>query len=242
MNNIYDIKSIDMAIKDVSFNNRTVKVVLSKMGVMDRSRDVIMPGAFAKSLIERGVGSTTHRKIQFLRHHDWTKQIGKWLELSVQGDELVGVGKLGTSDDGDNALKDYDEGIIDQHSIGFRTIADKIMLKSDELGEFREILEIDLWEGSAVAFGDNEHTPTLEVTKGNAPSILADLNKKSLAIAKALHSGNRTDEHFYYLEMQLKRITELYNQLINIEPEEIPLKEEEPIIVTPSFNIFKHLK
>ena len=92
---------------------------------MDSDMDIIRKGAFKKSLRERGVKSKSNRKIAFLRHHDWEKQIGKFIELAEDDYGLYAVAQLGRSTDGENALKDYEDGIIREHSIGFQYVADK---------------------------------------------------------------------------------------------------------------------
>jgi len=242
--NPYEKKSLGFEIKDVSNNTREVKVVLAKMNVMDSDRDIIRPGAFSKSLQERGTISSGNRKIAFLRHHDWEHQIGVFKELYEQGDELIAVGKLSTSTQGNDALEDYASGVIKEHSIGFNYVADKIDFISDsklhELGHF-EISELKLWEGSAVTFGANEHTPTLEVTKGNRVDVLARLNERMNLITKELYKGKGSDERFHTLAMQLKVLQGTYNDLIQIEPTKEPFKDT-PVIVTPDYNYLKHLK
>lgn len=236
--------TLGFEVKDVSNNTRQVKIVLSKMNVIDSDRDIILPGSFTKSIQERGPQANGNRKIAFLRYHDFEHQVGVFTEISEQGDELVAVGKLSTSDKGNNALEDYASGVIKEHSIGFNYIADKIRFIEDSKlhpeGHF-EITELKLWEGSGVTFGANEHTPTLEVTKGNRVDVLARLNERMEIITKELYSGKGTDERFHTLAMQLKVLQSSFNELINIEPIEEPGKPT-PKTVTQDFNYLKHLK
>lgn len=244
--NPYEFKSIDLAVKDVDTQGRKVKVVLNTMGVLDSDRDVILPGAFKKSIKERGAQSDSNRKVAFLRHHDWTHPVGKWLELYEEGNQLIGVGQLGTSSKGEDALRDYDEGIIREHSIGFNYIPDKLKyIEDSDLhpdGHF-EIKEVMLWEGSAVAFGANEYTPVLDVSKGNAVEMLDKINSQMEAIQLALKNGKGSDERMFNFEMQLKKIQYLYNQIINNQPEtNIKSTDRKPGSPTSSTDFFKYLK
>ena len=59
----------------VQVDSRKVSGYLASLGNKDSDGDVIVKGAFSKSLNERGVSSTTARKIAFLYQHDMTKPI-----------------------------------------------------------------------------------------------------------------------------------------------------------------------
>lgn len=169
---------------------------------------MIVKGAFQKSINDRGVESNSNRKIAFLRHHDWQHQIGKFLKIEEDENGLFAVGKLGTSTKGEDALRDYDEGIINEHSIGFQYIEDQIEWVEDETKKengFFLIKEVKLFEGSAVTFGANPYTGVLGVSKGiNKPDLMKDLTKQISVVTKALINGRGTDERLFDLEMKLK--------------------------------------
>ena len=130
-NNIYSQKGA-FELKDMDTQKREVSLYLSKFDAMDSDFDIIRKGSFSKSLKERGPGSTSNRKIAFLRHHDWEKQIGKFLKLEEDDNGLFAVAQLGRSTDGEDAYRDYEDGIIKEHSIGFQYIKDKINFVEDK--------------------------------------------------------------------------------------------------------------
>ena len=74
---------------------------------------------------------------------------------------LIGITKMIDTPLGNDMLKMYADGLINQHSIGFSIIKDE-MSKKDNV---RIIKEVALWEGSAVLWGANPNTPTFEVMK-----------------------------------------------------------------------------
>lgn len=206
MNNFYNLKS-GFELKDIDTGSRQVAMYLSKFDSMDSDNDIIKKGAFKKSIKERGVKSTSNRKIAFLRHHDWEKQIGKFVELNEDDYGLYAVGQLGRSTDGEDALRDYEDGIIKEHSIGFQYIPDKMKFVKDESikgGGYNEIKELILWEGSAVTFGSNEYTYVIGM-KGEEKTNHIDkiTNELNLCI-RAIANGKGTDERLHELEMKIK--------------------------------------
>ena len=128
---------------------------------------------------------------------------------------MIGIGELGRSTKGEDALLDYQDGIIREHSIGFNYVEDKMRMVQDGVWELNEVI---LWEGSAVTFGANSLTPTLDVSKGNKTDLLEKVNAKMESLLSALKNGKGTDDRLYEIEMALKVCQQQYNSLINDEP------------------------
>lgn len=246
-NNLYSTKSA-LEIKDLDSENRKVVVYLAKFGNIDSDNDMFVKGAFSKSLQERGPESTSNRKIAFLRHHNWEMPIGKFLELKEDENGLYAVGQLGRSTIGEDAFKDYEDGIIREHSIGFQYIADKAKWMDDstkEEGGFFQLNEVKLFEGSAVTFGANEMTNVVEVVKseGKAAAIDKITNELDICI-KALSKGKGTDERLYELEMKIKYLNSQLVLLANQDPILIQSVKSEPVIIEPFnwSNVINNLK
>ena len=199
--NLFQTKNIDLSVKDVDTAGRRVKILLSKFNNVDSDGDVILKGAFAKSIMERGADSTSNRKIKYLRYHDFEHQIGVFTKLEETHEGLLAYGDLGRSTKGNNAFLDYQDGVITEHSIGFQTINDKIEIREDGTQILKEVI---LWEGSAVTFGSNSETPLLSVSKGNSKDYLERLNKKMFGLTNALKNGKGTDDRLEEIEMNLR--------------------------------------
>ena len=209
--NSYQMKThenLDLSIKDIDQGSRKVSMYLSRFDVMDSDNDIIRKGAFKKSIQERGPMSSSNRKIAFLRYHNWEMPIGKFLELNEDDSGLYAVAQLGISTDAMNALADYQEGIIKEHSIGFRYVKDKIKFIEDDSMDskgFYEVSEDQLFEGSAVTFGANEFTNVIEVAKSEGVQDIAlKIHDEINMITKSLANGKGTDERLYNMEMRLK--------------------------------------
>jgi HK97 family phage prohead protease len=220
-NQLYSTKEA-FEVKDLDASKREVAIYLSKFDIIDSDSDIIRKGAFTKSIQEHGVNSSSNRKIAFLRHHDWTKQIGKFNQLGEDEIGLFAVGQLGTSSIGEDAWKDYEEGIIREHSIGFKYIPDKMKWIEDKTlpsGGFYDIKEIMLWEGSAVTFGANEFTNVVEVMKSEEKIDFAKkLSSEIDLLVKSLVNGKGTDDRLFEIEMKIKYLNQQLVSLAESEP------------------------
>jgi HK97 family phage prohead protease len=160
----YEIKNISDGVKDVDTSSRRVKVAISQIGSKDLDSDVIDAGAYNKTIKERGPKGSN--LIWHLTDHNASLKsaIGKFSELSMEGDYLVGVTNVPNTTIGNDMMALYADGHINQHSVGFRTIKSE-PVNADKNNEYRLIKEILLYEGSAVLWGANPNTPTLSVGK-----------------------------------------------------------------------------
>lgn len=222
--NIYQIKSHALSVKDLDEGSRRVSMYLSKFDNIDSDNDVIRKGAFRKSIMERGPASASNRQIAFLRYHNWEMPIGKFLELKEDDQGLYAIAQLSESTIGNDALIDYKEGIIREHSIGFRYIKDKIRFIEDasmDSGGFYEVNEVQLFEGSAVTFGANEYTNVVEVAKseGEKEGIINRIADEIQIVTKSICNGKGTDERLFELEMKLKFLNGRLVELAKFNPQ-----------------------
>ena len=236
--NAYAVKTNEqLTLKDFDEGSRKVSMYLSKFDIKDSDNDIIRRGSFTKSIQERGPQSNSNRKVAFLRYHNWEKPIGKFLELNEDNEGLYAVAQLSQSTDGMDALADYKEGIIREHSIGFRYIQDKV--KYVDMGDqsYFDITELQLFEGSAVMFGANEFTNTVEVSKSEdkiqqAVKIHDEIN----TLVKSISAGQGSDERLYSLEMKLKFLNARFLELAKMEPFVKEHSEVVEPIQLPTFN------
>src|SRR3954470_2588708 len=149
----------------------TVEGYASLFGEVDAARDMMMPGAFSRTLKSRGL-----RRIPMLFQHDPSEPVGVWLELVEDFRGLRARGKL--IPDVARArelLALLRAGAIDGLSIGFRTVRGRI----DPATRVRRILDLDLWEISIVTF------PLLAGARVRAKGSSSSPPKPSFARARA---------------------------------------------------------
>lgn len=145
---------------NVDESNRKVSGYLAAFGNIDSDGDIIVKGAFAKSLQERGVNSSTKRKIAYLWQHKMSEPIGRFTELREDDYGLYFEAELDEIPLADRVMKQYQSGTLNQHSIGFNYVWDKTEVAEDNDNVFI-LKEVNLFEGSVVTMGSNENTPYL---------------------------------------------------------------------------------
>lgn len=225
----YSTKS-GFEVKEMDSATRRVQVYLAKFDNMDSDGDIIRKGAFKKSIQEHGPQSASNRKIAFLRHHDWQQPIGKFLELTEDDYGLLALAEMGRSSLAEDAWKDYEDGIIREHSIGFQYMKDKLKFVEDEtlpMKGYWEVTEVKLYEGSAVTFGANDMTNVIAVMKSEErATFLTDLNLSFNNTLKALVERKESSEGAFEYEMKLKYINSQLMQLAKAESEIHSVKNE----------------
>ena len=116
----------------------------SLFGTPDDALDLVLRGAFRRSIRERGAGG-----IRFLWQHDPARPIGVWESVREDARGLHLSGRLVTTTQaGRDAAALVGEGALDGLSIGFRTRS----ARRDPASGIRRIHDIDLWEVSLVTF------------------------------------------------------------------------------------------
>jgi HK97 family phage prohead protease len=219
MKRYFEQKTLSDSVRDVSESSRKVKVAISHMGSKDFDNDVIDHTAYNKTLNERGPAGAN--LIWHLTDHNPSLKsaIGKFSELYVENDYLVGVTNVPNTTWGNDVLEFYKSGHINQHSVGFRTIKQENQ-KSQE-GDYNLIKEILLFEGSAVLWGANINTPSLEVGKSLTTEEVIQthekLSKELSLLLKSLKDGRMSDEAFEFIEIRVAQINEAIKSLISTE-------------------------
>lgn len=224
MNGLIEYKSINAEIKDVDTVSKTVTGYFSAFGNKDFDNDVILKGAFLKSIQERGPQGTN--EIFYLNQHNWSQPLGKPSILREDEKGLYFESKVSETSFGKDALILYAEGLVKEHSIGFVTMKESWVKPSGEWDDesYREISEVKLYEGSAVTLGANNQTPfTGFKSKGYQYSQKENESMIS-KIVKLLRNGELTDETFIQLEIALKQL-----QRYSFELGKESLKDSEPI-------------
>jgi len=187
---------------DVDVEKRTVKSVWNTVDETDLDNDIIIQPAYTKTIAERGPLSS--QLIWSLTDHkaDMKYAIGKPSELYFEGNRLISVTKIQQTAHGNDMAAFYNDGIINQHSIGFSTIQSE---KSANSGP-RIIKELQLYEGSAVMWGANGNTPTLGMKGFTFDEQKTTLVSRLDLLIKCFKSGTYSDDAFILLEIQIKQI------------------------------------
>lgn len=222
-------------IEDVDDVKGIVTGYFSAFNNIDSDGDVIVSGAYKKTVAENGPQG--RNRIMHLLQHNPLMPLGKPTELMEDAKGLRFTSKITETSYGKDVIKLYAEGVFNEHSVGFEII------KADNKAGYREIREIKLWEGSTVTWGANPNTPIESMKSWDKP-------KSEEMIAKfcnILRNGDLTDESMIQLEIGLKQIENHLKALESVqivESVETQFKSEEDptIAMALEFEYYQKLK
>jgi hypothetical protein len=213
----YKVKeNFNTVVKDVDLNRRIVTGVSNTFYYFDSDQDVLISGCTDKTLAERGPDSNGAAKIKNVKDHIIQNRIG--VPQVLKEDTVNGYkcqyfeSKMMGTSMGNDMLIEYQEGGIDQHSIGFRYIYTGLEMvtadddswskwlaqlinpkDAEEYGYMFIVKEISQFEWSPVSFGANKLTPFLGVKSGNKQATIMKVLERVDYLEKQLKTGVQTD-------------------------------------------------
>lgn len=223
----FSVKS-NFEIKGADEKKGVVEGYASIFGNIDSDKDMIMPGAFSKTITERGPGSAKPRIKHLWQHNSWDP-IGIPIELREDDKGLYFVSQFGKDQFSQDKLQQHIDGIITELSIGYNTIKSEDIADQDGKVEYRKLTELKLWEYSSVTWGANSLTEVISA-KGQDIDMLSELNKRIEALGKALKNGKYTDETCEQFEAEINKIQEIIKSLGTPEPVKPTQEDQEPTV------------
>ena len=222
MNGLLEYKSIfNGVVKDVDKTSRTVTGYFSAYSSKDSDGDIIEKGAYTKTIKERA------NDIYYLFNHNWDYLLDKGSRSLKLIDDAHGLGfeaKIADTNIGRDLMVYYEEGLVNEHSVGF--VTQKAVY--DKHQDARIIREIKLYEGSAVPMGANSNTP---LTSMKSISTTKQANDYIGKIVKLIKNGNLSDEGFGQLEFALKQL-QLFSFELGKQETKSTQNEQEPPVST----------
>jgi HK97 family phage prohead protease len=201
-------------VKDADTKKGIVTGYLASFGNLDADNDIIMQGAFTKSLTEMGPASVKPR-IKYLLDHDTTKGLGVFNILKEDAKGLYYEAQVGSHNLGQDFLKMVDSGLITEHSIGYAVVKKSLINPdADWKDQQTQLQELKLYEGSALqCWGANPDTPLTGVkaqkyAEQRIPNLI-----------KALKNGTFTEKTFDLLEKELIFLQKAISDYGTTEPE-----------------------
>jgi HK97 family phage prohead protease len=207
-------KGLNQGFTDSDMKQGIVSGYFAMFGNKDLDGDVIEPGAFSKTIMERGPQGK--QLIKYLLDHDKNKVVAKINNLYEDNKGLRYEAKIGTHAAGQDFQKMIESDLINQHSFGFRTIKEQF----DQESKSNRIKEVMMYEGSAVQFlGANPETTFIDLKSEE------DAFEYLTRLEKFVKSSDATDETLEKLENQLKSLMEM------LKPALVTLVEKEAVQV-----------
>ena len=167
----------------------------SYFGNKDSDNDVIMKGAYKKTIAENG------ERVKYLYQHDMNQPIGKMTELYEDEKGLVFVAEIAKTQLGKDVVELMKSGVITENSVGIMPI------QKNNKGDYREINEVKLYEISAVTLAANDQAKILDV-KGNVD--VEKLSKRYDNLTKLIRKGEISDEMGFAIEAEIQKLKSLF--------------------------------
>jgi HK97 family phage prohead protease len=147
-----DHKTFSVKITNLDGEGRTVEGYANVFGNVDAVGDIVHPGAFAKTLNERG------GKVKFCWQHDLAEPIGKMIEMQEDHHGLFFKALISDTARGRDALALLKDGAVDSFSIGYDSIKGATDYTKDPTtgATIRNLREVKLYEVSLVTLAANE--------------------------------------------------------------------------------------
>jgi HK97 family phage prohead protease len=185
-------------VKDMDPKQGIVMGYLSAFNNMDSDNDIILPGAFTKTIMEMGPESPKPR-IRYYLDHNPSKALGVFTVLKEDTKGLYYEAKVGDHALGQDFIKMVESGLITEHSIGYGVVRKTVTNPDADWHEqITHLQELKLWEGSALqCHAANPDTPLVGL------KMRQRAESRIPALIKAIRSGAFRDETFELLEKEL---------------------------------------
>ena len=200
---IYNYKSFELELKDVDAKKGIVSGYFSAFGMVDSDGDIMMPGAFKRSINDWGPEGKG--RIKHLLNHNPSQPLGKITSLKEDSYGLLYTSQVGTHQLGKDFIKMVESGLIGEHSIGFRTLQEQ---KGDMGNELRDVM---LFEGSSLtAWGANENTPLIGMKSLKSVEKMQD---EIRAFDKFIRNSDASEETIDLCLIKVKQLAQAIEQM-----------------------------
>jgi uncharacterized protein len=202
LENIYNYKTavLSCSFKDADPKKGIVTGYFSSFSNKDSDGDIILKGAFNRTIEERGPKSNKPR-IKHLLNHRTDAPLGKITILMEDDKGLYYESHVGSHFLGKEFIAMVESDLITEHSIGFKTV------KKEDTKDGTLLKEIQLWEGSSLtAWGANQLTPLTGIKGMDKETYLNSLITKQQAIEKFCANTDISDETIESLVLYNKQL------------------------------------
>lgn len=210
----YQTKNIPLSasIKDVDGKKGIITGYFAHFNSLDSDGDVIIPGAFNKTIAERGPLSTQPR-VKHLRNHLVYEPVGTITALKEDTKGLYYESIPGTHFIGQDTVKMIESGLVTEHSFGFEVVKKETIKEGNGLlqeGRERKLMELKLWEGSVLSgWGANERTGAAMMKSMGKQAYTKMLSDRATALEKFCRNTTATEETIEMLLLESKQLTQI---------------------------------
>lgn len=194
------------SLTDIDEKASLVKGYGSVFGNKDSDGDIIMRGAYRKTLQENG------DRVKYLYQHDMDKPLGKMNELYEDDKGLAFVAEVPKTSLGKDVIELMRAGVITENSVGI------LPIQKDYKDDYRELKEVKLYEISAVTMAANDQA---KITSIKSEDDIAKYTDRYDRLIKLIRKGNITDELGYAIEAELLKLKSHFCDNITLPTEDV---------------------
>lgn len=216
------------SVTDIDESQGLVKGMGSVFGNVDSDGDIIVKGAYTKTIKEN------RDRIKYLYQHRLDQPIGTMKELNETNDGLEFVAQLATKTQlGKDVMEMIKAGVITENSVGFATVKESF----DKEKAVNYIKEVKLYEISAVTIAANPLAVIEDIKSGGETKeeLINRYLEERFDALETLVKSNISDSLGLAVEFEIKQLKEL--ALKDITKPSNHLAEEEP----PTETVYEYL-
>jgi HK97 family phage prohead protease len=195
-------KQTSIGLEDIDESNGIVKGYGSVFNNIDSDNDIILAGAYTKTLNENG------SRVRYCNQHRIDQPLGKFTELREDGNGLYFVAEIPKTRLGEDVLLLMKNGVINENSVGIMPI-----VRSFRQDGVRELKEVKLYEISCVTLAAN---PLAMITDAKGEIDQELLSKRFDVLAKMIKKENVSDELGYAIESELMKLKSLFIDITTV--------------------------
>jgi hypothetical protein len=219
-------KQTSIGLEDIDESNGIVKGYGSVFNNIDSDNDIILAGAYTKTLQENG------SRVRYCNQHRIDQPLGKFTELREDGNGLYFIAEIPKTRLGEDVLLLMKNGVINENSVGIMPI-----VKSFRQDGVRELKECKLYEISCVTLAAN---PLAMITDAKGLIDQDLLGKRFDILAKMIKKENVSDELGYAIEGELMKLKSLFIDITTVPVPDTTLPVDKSEDISEIFNYFKN--
>jgi HK97 family phage prohead protease len=218
-------KQTSIGLEDIDESNGIVKGYGSVFNNIDSDNDIILAGAYTKTLQENG------SRVRYCNQHRIDQPLGKFTELREDGNGLYFVAEIPKTRLGEDVLLLMKNGVINENSVGIMPI-----VKSFRQDGVRELKEVKLYEISCVTLAAN---PLALITDAKGEIDQELLAKRFDVLAKMIKKENVSDDLGYAIESELMKLKSLFIDITTVPAPDATLPVDKSEDISEIFNYLK---
>jgi HK97 family phage prohead protease len=219
-------KQTSIGLDDIDESNGIVKGYGSVFNNIDSDNDIILAGAYTKTLNENG------SRVRYCNQHRIDQPLGKFTELREDGNGLYFCAEIPMTRMGQDILLLMKNGVINENSVGIMPI-----VKSFRQDGVRELKEVKLYEISCVTLAAN---PLAMITDAKGLIDQDLLGKRFDILAKMIKKENVSDELGYAIEGELMKLKSLFIDITTVPAPDATLPVDKNEDISEIFNYLKN--